>query len=129
MKFKTQIQSDVATGTAPLSVASTTIITNLNADKIDGLDLPSITGNGGKLLAVNSGATVLEFVTAESTLPANLVYSSDATTGTPVELASAVDVNITDAGAYYTSTNVEGALQEVGALLVGLQSALDTLLG
>lgn len=31
--------SDVATGTAPLTVASTTLVTNLNADKIDGADL------------------------------------------------------------------------------------------
>ena len=31
-------QSDVATGTAPLTVASTTKVTNLNADKLDGYD-------------------------------------------------------------------------------------------
>jgi len=30
------LESDVATGTAPLTIASTTIVTNLNADKIDG---------------------------------------------------------------------------------------------
>jgi hypothetical protein len=29
-------QSDIATGTAPLTVASTTLVTNLNADKLDG---------------------------------------------------------------------------------------------
>lgn len=32
-------ESDVATGTPPLVVASTTLVTNLNADKIDGADL------------------------------------------------------------------------------------------
>jgi hypothetical protein len=32
-------ESDVATGTAPLVVASTTAVTNLNADKVDGYDL------------------------------------------------------------------------------------------
>ena len=32
-------ESDVATGTAPLTVASTTVVTNLNADKLDGADL------------------------------------------------------------------------------------------
>ena len=32
------LESDVATGTAPLTVASTTKVTNLNADKIDGYD-------------------------------------------------------------------------------------------
>lgn len=33
-----QLESDVATGTAPLIVASTTAVTNLNADKVDGKD-------------------------------------------------------------------------------------------
>ena len=32
-------ESDVLTGTAPLTVASTTVVTNLNADKLDGADL------------------------------------------------------------------------------------------
>jgi hypothetical protein len=32
----TQLQSNVATGTAPLQVASTTLVTNLNADLLDG---------------------------------------------------------------------------------------------
>lgn len=32
------IQSTVSTGTAPLTVASTTLVTNLNADKLDGND-------------------------------------------------------------------------------------------
>jgi hypothetical protein len=34
-----QLQSTVATGTAPLSVASTTLVTNLNADLLDGLHI------------------------------------------------------------------------------------------
>lgn len=33
----TNLQSTVATGTAPLTVASTTVVTNLNADLLDGL--------------------------------------------------------------------------------------------
>jgi hypothetical protein len=33
-----QFESDQATGTAPLVVASTTVVTNLNADQLDGLD-------------------------------------------------------------------------------------------
>ena len=33
------LQSDVSTGTAPLTVASTTVVSNLNADKLDGADL------------------------------------------------------------------------------------------
>ena len=34
----TQLQSSIATGTAPLTVASTTKVTNLNADLLDGVD-------------------------------------------------------------------------------------------
>lgn len=33
-----QFNSSIATGTAPLTVASTTLVTNLNADKLDGQD-------------------------------------------------------------------------------------------
>lgn len=36
--FSSQIVSTVATGTAPLSVQSTTLVSNLNADKLDGQD-------------------------------------------------------------------------------------------
>lgn len=32
-------QSDIATGTAPMTIASTTVVTNLNADKVDGCDV------------------------------------------------------------------------------------------
>lgn len=51
-KFLTPIQSTVATGTAPFSIASTTAVTNLNADLLDGqhgsyyapLASPALTG-------------------------------------------------------------------------------------
>jgi len=39
---------------------------------------------------------------------------------------TAADVSIADAGNYYASTDVEGALQEVGADLVALDGGLDT---
>jgi hypothetical protein len=42
----TAFSSTVATGTAPLSVLSTTLVTNLNSDKLDGADLEtSLTNN------------------------------------------------------------------------------------
>ena len=34
------LEADVATGTAPLTIASTTKVTNLNADQVDGIDIP-----------------------------------------------------------------------------------------
>ena len=43
---------------------------------------------------------------------------------------SAADlVSLTDAGDYYTSTDVEGALQEVGAMMGDVSSALDAING
>jgi hypothetical protein len=52
-KFKVQIESDVADGTAPIIVDSSTLVSNLNADLLDGqegsyyspIDSPSFTGN------------------------------------------------------------------------------------
>ena len=39
-EFRAQtFESDVSTGTAPFTIASTTVVTNLNADKLDGADL------------------------------------------------------------------------------------------
>lgn len=52
-------QSDIATGTAPFTVASTTVVTNLNADSVDG---------------VHDG----EFTPGDNTVtPSKLVYESD----------------------------------------------------
>ncbi len=46
-----RFQSDVATGTQPFIVASTTVVTNLNADTLDGQHAPSSTIVGmGRLL-------------------------------------------------------------------------------
>lgn len=41
-------ESTVATGTAPLTVASTTLVSNLNADTVDGYD-PQVTPGGGTI--------------------------------------------------------------------------------
>lgn len=39
--FSGQVTSTVTTGTAPLVIASTTLVSNLNADKLDGQDAPT----------------------------------------------------------------------------------------
>ncbi len=48
-----QLESDIATGTAPLLVASTTLITNLNADTVDGIHSSS-TATANKLLSLDA---------------------------------------------------------------------------
>lgn len=60
MDFKTQIKSTVATGTAPLNIASTTVIPNLNADLLD--------GNHASAFLTTSGnaASATKLVTARS---------------------------------------------------------------
>ena len=71
-------ESDVTTGTAPLTVASTTLVTNLNADTVDGYegtelavlaenetvtgtwDFDEITFGGNYKIAYNSGQNSLD---------------------------------------------------------------------
>jgi len=46
-------ESDVATNTAPFTVASTTVVTNLNADKVDGKDAPT-----GDIVGISDSQTL-----------------------------------------------------------------------
>ncbi|MCL4374509.1 hypothetical protein M1523_01470 [Patescibacteria group bacterium] len=67
IRTNNQLISTVATGTSPLAVSSTTVVTNLNADMVDGLHSTSLVQTGGSLLtlagdsgsvAVNQGNTL-----------------------------------------------------------------------
>lgn len=53
-------QSDVATGTAPLTVASTTVVANLNADKIDGTDVNDAGSSTADLWTANKIQAVVD---------------------------------------------------------------------
>lgn len=57
------IVSTLAEGTAPLTVASATKVANLNADKVDGFDIPTYTG--GESFAI--GTFIIKRGTASST--------------------------------------------------------------
>lgn len=52
----TRLISTVATGTAPLTVTSTTLVTNLNADSVDGKAFGTFTAAGGVLYATSTTA-------------------------------------------------------------------------
>jgi len=54
--FSSQVVLSVATGTAPLSVTSTTLVSNLNVDKVDGIDVGTITAAGGIVYATSTTA-------------------------------------------------------------------------
>lgn len=53
---------------------------------------------------------------------------TDQLSGVGVSIIPATNVSITDAGNYYTSTNAEGALQEVGADIVSIDATLQDLI-
>lgn len=55
-----QLESDVTTGTAPLVIASTTVVNNLNADEVDGYD-------GSELAALAENETITGTWTFPST--------------------------------------------------------------
>lgn len=50
------LESTQATGTAPLTVASTTKVTNLNADAVDGISIGTVTAAGGVTYATSTTA-------------------------------------------------------------------------
>lgn len=78
-----QIQSTLATGTAPFIVASTTLVTNLNADLLDGLSSAafvqhSLADAKGDLLAASAADTIIrEAVGADGTF-----YTADSAQAT-----------------------------------------------
>lgn len=133
MKFKSQIVSEIATGIAPLTVASTTLVSNLNVQKWNGQDLPSITGNGGKVLSINSEATALEWST-----PTSLPISANNVVNTPSGNISSTTVqaaineldqeksstthvhgNITNSGAIGSTANLAVITTTGGVLTTG----------
>jgi len=78
----TQFESDIITGTAPFVVASTTVVTNLNADTLDGIS------SGAFLLADGTIPLTASWDVGAFSLTA-LTYTSDQVTGTaPFTVAS-----------------------------------------
>ncbi len=51
-----QITSTLAVGTAPFSITSTTVVPNLNVDKVDGKDIGAIVGSGAIIYADTSSS-------------------------------------------------------------------------
>jgi hypothetical protein len=72
-------QSTVVTGTAPFTVASTTNVTNLNADLLDGLHSSSFTAGTGNVTAQGTVNYITKFSTAT-----NITNSSLLDTGTNI---------------------------------------------
>ena len=102
-------ESYQATGTAPLTVASTTVVTNLNADLLDGvqgaaysqisgtetltnktLTAPKIANNG--FIADANGAEQIIFGTTSSAV--NEITITNGATGNPAQIAASGESNI-----------------------------------
>ena len=82
-------ESDVATGTAPMTIASTTKVTNLNADTVDGVSSAAIIQTTG----AQSIAGVKTFTTAP-VFPVNTVKTADIQDDA-ITTAKILNVNVT----------------------------------
>ena len=66
--------SDVSTGTAPLTVTSTTVVANLNVDQVDGLD-------ASQFLRSDASDTTTGDITISKTSPKLILNDTNTTTG------------------------------------------------
>lgn len=92
-----KLQSDVATGTAPLTIASTTVCTNLNADTVDGKHVAGTNGAGE--ITTNDGSQTLTNKTLTSpdinggTVDGVTIGASSAPTVTNLGAVATCDIN------------------------------------
>jgi len=115
--FTAQLASSVATGTAPFSVASTTKVTNLNADLLDGLSSADFQATLSGTGIVKSTAGTISYLTDNSTnwnTAFNDSITSAAVTGTTTKLLT---LNQQDGGtitASWTDDNTDAVTSVFG---------------
>lgn len=118
-----QLESDIAAGTAPLVVASDTVVANLNADKLDGNDAAAFAAvahknthdpeDGGDALDTANAATITG-VQAAGTGTAHSLARSDHVHGIAHNIGDHALVTIDDADAAdgdyakFTASGLEG---------------------
>jgi hypothetical protein len=123
----TQLISNIATGTAPLTVASTTLVTNLNADLLDGLN--SATANTVSTIVARdaSGNFSAGTITAALTGAAssNVLKAGDTMTGAlAVNAAVATPLSITNPTA--TSLTEFSVNSNDRAVALGVRSSTNS---
>jgi hypothetical protein len=103
----TQLISNIATGTAPLTVASTTKVTNLNADLLDGLDTSSSNVISTVVVRDGNGDFAARNITATSLIGSlsNTLTAGSYLTGTSYNNSSAVTFAV-DATSANTASKV-----------------------
>jgi hypothetical protein len=107
IKLTGQFTSTLATGTAPLVVASTTKVSNLNVDQVDGYDFD-------QALLIASSPTF-----AGLTLTGNLALAANSITGTSVDISNVELQQLSNIGSNTISSAQWGYL---GALDQGLSA-------
>ena len=100
------LTSTVATGTAPLTVASTTLVSNLNADRLDGL-------NKGGIQPASANLTNVAALTAQS-LPSTIISVTENT-----QVGTTYTVLSTDNGKVVTLNNGSAITVTVPTLSAG----------
>jgi len=107
--FTSQLASSVATGTAPFSVASTTKVTNLNADLLDGLSSADFQATLGGTGIVKSTAGTISYLT-DNTANWDAAYNDKINSATVTGIGTnTLTLTQQDAGTI-TATWVNGTL-------------------
>lgn len=134
-------ESDIVTGTAPLTIASTTVVTNLNADTVDGKHVAGTNGAGE--ITTNDGTQTLTNKTLTSptlTTPTLGVATAtsvngltiDTTTGT-LDITNAktltVTGDVTISATPYTPGGTDVAIADGGTGAGTAQAAINALAG
>jgi hypothetical protein len=105
IRASSQLISSVSTGTAPLSVTSTTVVTNLNADLLDGYNVGTSGGTIPLLNASNTWSAIQTFgeirPTADNAIVATGTAASDDVWGGCIEIREINQVGNTQTSSPY----------------------------
>lgn len=115
-------ESDVVTGTAPFTVASQTVVTNLNADKLDGSDATAFLAVAGDTMEgdLNMGAFDITNADTISTLSNGLLTLAPNGTGYTV---TTKDIRIDNASAGVVLKDTNGTYWRVTISTLGVLTA------
>lgn len=121
-----QLESDIATGTSPLIVASTTLVNNLNADTVDGIEGAEIVQRDGSVAFTGNADLGSNRITNVATPTSDSDAATKGYVDTAVEGLSpkgnarvATTANITLSG----EQTIDGVLTSADRILVKDQSA------
>lgn len=111
-----QIVSSLATGTSPFSITSTTVNTNLNADKVDGIDVGTMTAN--KVLYTNassilSGAMMTYNTALASRTPVLNLAPSSSSIGALALTGTASDTTSDTEGIFFSMAHNAGGNRQL----------------